>query len=320
MWYNISKEEVRYLKLKGESTTIAKEGLNTPSVNREIKDGIFKLLFEKPENAAELYYVLTGIECRPDEIQIITLTNTISGKLKNDLAFVVRGKAMVVGEHQSTHNKNMPARMLMYLGQLTEKWIKMNEEERFLYRSGLYKIPTPEFVVFYNGMEERPEKEILRLSDAFEHKQSKVLGYLELEVPVYNINKGMNTELFSKGEKLRHYSEFIAKIRELNELYDDFRKAVKEAVEYCIANGILADFLRETGGNIVSILATYDEEIAKKVYAREQVEDREMEFAKEMILEGEPIEKILRLTKLPLETVTEIQRQLQGNTGRKHKQ
>ena len=92
---------------------------------REIKDGVFKLLFEKPENAAELYYALTGIKCDPKEIQIITISTIISGTIKNDLAFIAYGKALIVIEHQSTPNKNMPIRILMYIGQLYEKWFKM---------------------------------------------------------------------------------------------------------------------------------------------------------------------------------------------------
>jgi len=281
---------------------ITNRASDTPSANREIKDGVFKLLFENKENAAELYYALTGIECTPDEIEIITLTNTISGKLKNDLAFVVRGKAIVVGEHQSTPSKNMPTRILMYLGQLVEKWIRNNEQERFLYHKNLYKIPTPEFVVFYNGLDKRPEKEILKLSDAFEYKQDRNLGYLELEVPVYNINKGMNTELFSKGEKLRQYSEFIAKLREFQDVYDSFNKAVEEAVRYCIGNGILVEFLRENGGNIVSILATYDEEVAKRVYGEELVED----IAVRLLKMGLSNEQVSQATKLDLKEIEEL--------------
>ena len=114
-----------YLKPDFDKMTSLDKELDVTSANREIKDGIFKLLFEKSENAAELYYALTGIKCSPDEIQIITLTTIVSGKLKNDLAFVVKGKAMVVGEHQSTPNENMPIRILMYLGQLYEKWFDL---------------------------------------------------------------------------------------------------------------------------------------------------------------------------------------------------
>ena len=280
--------------------------LDTHPANRQIKDGIFKLLFERPENAAELYYALTGVKCSPDEIQIITITTTISGSLKNDLAFVVRGKALVIGEHQSTTNENMPVRILMYLGQLYEKWLKMKGEDKFLYSTKLHKIPRPEFVVFYNGTTPKPEKETLILSSAFEDDgrgDTGRLGLVELEVPVYNINKGMSSELTSRSITLRQYSEFVAKLREFQQLYEDFERAVKETVTHCIADDILADFLREMGGKIVSILSTeYNVEVAKRVYAEEKVED----IAKKMLQEGEPIEKVVRYTRLSKEAVKRL--------------
>ena len=94
--------------------------VETMSVNRQIKDGVFRLLFDNPENAAELYYALSGEQCSPDEVLIITITTTISGELKNDLAFVVRGKIMIVGEHMASPYANMPVRLLMYTGLLYE--------------------------------------------------------------------------------------------------------------------------------------------------------------------------------------------------------
>jgi hypothetical protein len=283
--------------------TMVDVGTDSPPANREIKDGVFKLLFEIPENAAELYSALKGIECSPDEIQIITITTTISGKLKNDLAFVYRGIAMVLGEHMSSPYKNMPVRFLMYLGQLYEKWIKMKGEEKFLYGSKLYKIPTPEFVVFYNGITARPEKEVLHLSSAFETPVDKDFGELKLEIPVYNINKGMNEELFRKSPKLKQYSEFIAKVREFNKLYDDYTKAVREATNYCIENDILSDFLREQGGKIVSILtAEFDLEKAKRVYADERLE----EVAINMLRRNRPIEEIVEDTGLSRDEVERL--------------
>ena len=279
---------------------------DTPSANREIKDGVFKLLFETPENAAELYSALKGIECSPDEIQIITITTTISGKLKNDLAFVYRGIAMVLGEHMSSPYANMPVRFLMYLGQLYEKWIKMKGEEKFLYGSKLYKIPTPEFVVFYNGTTTRPEKEILHLSSAFEAPVNKDFGELKLEIPVYNINKGMNKELFKKSPKLKQYAEFIAKVREFNKLYDDYAQAVREATNYCIANDILSDFLRKQGGKIVSILSTeFNLDTARRVWSDERAED----IARNMLRRNRPIEEIVEDTGLTREEVESLRQQ-----------
>jgi len=281
--------------------------LDTVSVNRQIKDGVFRLLFDSQENAAELYYALTGIKCEPDDVQIITITTTVSGKLKNDLAFVVKGKALIVGEHMSSPYENMPVRLLMYTGLLYEKWIKLRDEEKFLYSSKLYKIPAPEFVVFYNGTATKPEKEILCLSSAFDDSKDNDIKFLELQVPVYNINKGMNEELFSKSAKLKQYSEFIAKLREYMKLYEDYARAVKETLKHCIANGILADFLREQGGNIVSILATeYDEEAAKRVYGEELVE----EIVIKMLKRGTPIEIVAEDTGVDEITVKQLKLEL----------
>ena len=288
------------------------EDFESTSVNRQIKDGVFRLLFDNPENAAELYNALSGDVCTPDEVQIITITTTISGELKNDLAFVVRGKVMIVGEHMASPYANMPVRCLIYVGLLYEKWIKMKGEESFLYRGKLYKIPTPAFVVFYNGLEARPEKEILKLSSAYDGEVDRGLGFLELEVPVYNINKGMNVEIFNKSPNLKQYSEFVAKLREFTSQYNDYTLAVKETVKHCIANDILEKFLREQGGTIVGLLSTYDPEVARRVQVEEAVEDKLIELAKKMLADGEPMEKIMKWTELSMDVIKSLMGEEQG--------
>jgi len=56
-------------------------------------------------------------------------------------------------------------------------------------------------------------------------------------------------------------------------------------------------------GGIVSILEMeYDVEIAKRVYAEEQVE----EIAKEMLADGEPIDKIAKWTKLSIDVIKSL--------------
>ena len=78
-------------------------------------------------------------------------------------------------------------------------------------------------------------------------------------------------------------------------------------MSYCIAYDTLAEFLRERRGRIVNLLSTYDPEVAKRVYAEEQVEEERIKIAKGLLLEGDSIEKIIRLTKVPLETIRELQ-------------
>jgi len=57
--------------------------------------------------------------------------------------------------------------------------------------------------------------------------------------------------------------------------------------------------------------SVYDEELAKQVYGEELLEDRNIELAREMLQEGDPIDKIARLARLPLETIRKLQQQVQ---------
>lgn len=67
-----------------------------------------------------------------------------------------------------------------------------------------------------------------------------------------------------------------------------------------------------TGDSYNGILSVYDPEVAKRVYGEELLEDRNTELARELLLEGDPIEKIVRLSKLPMETIKKLQDQLLG--------
>ncbi|MCL1995625.1 MAG: hypothetical protein FWG63_05410, partial [Defluviitaleaceae bacterium] len=157
------------------------------------------------------------------------------------------------------------------------------------------------------GTTARPKKEIIQLSSAFETPIDKDFGELKLEIPVYNINKGMNKELFKKSPKLRQYAEFIAKVRELNKLYDDYARAVREAANYCIANDILSDFLREQGGRIVSILSTeFDLDVAKKVWREENREEKAFEIARNLLRMNLSLEQIIAATGLTHEEVESL--------------
>ncbi len=72
--------------------------------------------------------------------------------------------------------------------------------------------PRGHFVVFYNGEENRPESEILRLSDCFERHEDE--PELELTCRVYNINPGFNSNLLSKCPVLKEYMFFVEEIRQ----------------------------------------------------------------------------------------------------------
>ena len=118
------------------------------TTNRQVKSSAFTTLFGQAENAAALYAALNEEESiSPEDIEFTTLQGVLFMVRKNDLAFVAKKKVLVISEHQSTVNANMPLRDIIYYGRTIEKLV----EPRDLYKTGTIGIPTPEFLVFYNG-------------------------------------------------------------------------------------------------------------------------------------------------------------------------
>lgn len=67
---------------------------------------------------------------------------------------------------------------------------------------------------------------------------------LELKVDFLNINSGYNQELKDACESLREYCYFVEKVRKFGGQKDSsLKEAVNRAVEECITEGILRDFL-----------------------------------------------------------------------------
>ena len=139
------------------------------NVNKEYKDRLFRFLFGREENkeyALSLYNALNGTSyTNADELEFTTIEDVVYMGMKNDVSFMIQN-FMPLYEHQSSFNPNMPLRGLMYFGKLYDRYMEKNHFNR--YGKILIKIPTPQYIVFYNGLEEHEEKEILRLSDAFE--------------------------------------------------------------------------------------------------------------------------------------------------------
>lgn len=86
---------------------MAKENEKTIT-NREVKDSAFTAYFGEPENASKLYAALGEEEVSPEDITYVTLEGVLFIARKNDLAFTVKNRVLVISEHQSTLNENMP--------------------------------------------------------------------------------------------------------------------------------------------------------------------------------------------------------------------
>jgi hypothetical protein len=225
---------------------------DAPKVNKRYKDTVFTLLFgEKKERLLDLYGALHGTACAP-ETKIVT--NTLKGALfmnrRNDLSFTVGGRTVVLVEHQSTPNGNMPLRFLEYAVRLYGKGVK----PRAVYRSRLQELPKPEFIVLYNGKAQMPERDEMKLSSAFMGLEADETPALELKVQMYNINKGYNVDIVGRSRDLSDYVEFIATARSNQASGMPLGGAVREAVRDCIGRGVLEEFLRNHGSEVASML------------------------------------------------------------------
>lgn len=127
-----------------------------------------KLFANDREALLQLYNALNGTDYQDaSQLEIVTIESAVYVVMKNDLAFVLAG-TLGMYEHQSTHSPNLPVRFLIYLAQEYQRVIERAEIS--LYGSAQIMLPTPQCVAFYNGTEQMPEEQILRLSDAFENR------------------------------------------------------------------------------------------------------------------------------------------------------
>ena len=111
------------------------------------KTGCSECWLKEPKVALEVYNAMNGTSYdNPDELIITTLENAVYLGMKNDVSFIL-GTQLVLYEHQSTPNPNMPLRNLAYVACVYMAYVFGDN----LYGRKLIKIPEPRFVVFYNG-------------------------------------------------------------------------------------------------------------------------------------------------------------------------
>ena len=257
----------------------------TLQTKRTYKDSVFRMLYSRKEELLSLYNALNGTDYQdPERLEVTTLENAIYMNMKNDISFLLDAEMMLY-EHQSTWNPNMPLRDLIYITRLLEKYV--NRES--LYASTPVRIPAPHFVVFYNGSSDVSEDVILKLSDAFEERKGSHLERkepeLELKVHFLNINQGYNEELMERCRTLREYSEFVARIRRYAAGETAIEEAVDRAVTECIAEGILADFLRSQRAEVVAVsIFEYNEEEELKKFGRAEYRSGEIKGKAESVI------------------------------------
>ena len=169
-------------------------------VNERHKDRVFRFIFGNEENkewTLSLYNALNGSNYDdPDLIQFNTIDNAVYLGMKNDVSFIILND-MNLWEHQASFNPNMPVRFLIYAGQLYDKY--MSENDIYRYGTRLNKLPKSRCVYFYNGIDDQPEEQILKLSSAFDGNSE---ADIEVRVKMLNINYSYNKNLMLACEPL----------------------------------------------------------------------------------------------------------------------
>jgi len=253
----------------------------TVTINRQHKSILFGYVLTDKKTLLNLYNALNDTAyTNEDDLTINTLEDAIYLGVKNDLSFLI-GSTVNLYEHQSSINKNMPLRGLTYITKIYNAHIAINNEN--IFGSKLIRLPRPECLVFYNGVQSLEERETLRLSDAFyDSDDNQNPGCLEFTVTVLNINYGSNKELLKKCKELEEYAIFNHRIREYLKQGMVYEKAIRIAVDECIAENILHDILTKNKAEVIdTMLFEYDQEKHYEALREESREEGREEGRKE---------------------------------------
>jgi hypothetical protein len=288
------------------------------SIRRNYKDRLFIRLFHDRRALLELYNALNGTaHADPDDLIITTIGDAIYLGMKNDCSFII-GNYLNLYEHQSTFCPNMPIRGLFYIAEIYQAYIAVMDLN--LYGTKQIKLPTPKYVVFYNGEEEHADVEYLKLSDAFTGKDS----CLEFTATMYNINQGHNPKLMEQCDTLQGYSILVMKIRENQSRGMSLEEATDAACQYCIEHDILKKFLLKNRNEVKRVLLTeYNAKHQRKLDRRDakaegraegRIEGRlqgraegRIEMIEQMLVSGKKPEEISTFTGIPLSEIKAVE-------------
>ena len=254
-----------------------------PVVIRNYRDTLFRMLYRNKKRLLSLFNAVNGTQYdNPDDLTITTLEGVLYLGMKNDVSCII-DMMMQLYEHQSTVNPNMPLRNLFYVSDLLQKYIY--EEGIDIYSRKQIKIPTPKFVVFYNGDEEQPERKEILLSKAFSANTGET--NMELVVLQINMNKGQNEELKAACKTLQEYAEFTERAREHRKEME-LEDAIRTTIDECIRDGILKDFLLKNKAEVYHMcLYEFDVELHERVLREEEREEGRLEGIREGRLAGQ---------------------------------
>ena len=297
---------------------------HTTIENRKHKDSLFVDYFSKDrdwkQHFLSLYNALhnTNLQVENTKLERVNLEQVLYMDYYNDIAIMVNDQFILMIEHQSTINPNMPLRLLEYISRIYGN--KMDSKTKF--SNQLIPLAKPEFIVFYTGKENIPPETYLYLSDAFKlnHDQDSEIT-LELKVKVCKIRSETPSSVVHNCPHLKQYVKFLKLIDESKA--DGQAQPLTRAIRKAVRGNILKDYLERKGGEVLSILMTeydYATDIAVKqeeAYAIGRNEgilvglergahQNKLETAKNLLSMGLSPEQVAQGTNLPLDVVLEL--------------
>ena len=199
----------------------------------------------------------------------------------------------------------------MYIGRAYEKIVPVRDR----YKKRLVELPKPEFYTFYNGEKDWVTEKVLKLSDAYMVQDGPPM--LDLEVKVININPAQQHKVLEKCRVLKEYGQFVDILRDYQAKGDS--DAFKHTIEQCIDSGILADYLKKKGSEVINMLiAEYDYDMDIEVQREEAYteglsrgreegrEDKLIELIKKKLSKGKSPEEIAGELEESVETIQEL--------------
>ncbi len=224
-------------------------------VSHTLKNNLFCDIFSDKKNALSLYNAIQRTNyTNENELEIITIKDVIFIGYHNDVSIFFDSK-ITLWEHQSTLNPNMPLRGLIYYVDCVDGYLEKRNMKHKIYRKTLVKIPAPDYYVLYNGVDDAPDRQELHLSDAF---LTPSAGY-EWTAKLININVGHSQELLDTCASLKGYSMLVYYMRK--SIYSGLseEEAADKAIERCISEGYLKDYLLQRRGEAKLMLLHFDE-------------------------------------------------------------
>ena len=246
----------------------------TINENRKHKDSLFVDYFSKDrdwkQHFLSLYNALhgTNLQVADTQLERVNLEQVLYKSYYNDIAVLVDGQFILMIEHQSTINPNMPLRLLEYVARIYGNIVDSTAK----FSRHLVPLAKPEFYVFYTGNKELPPESYLYLSDAFPNQSQNADLTLELKVKVCTIKSETPSPVVRSCTDLEQYVQFLELVEETKAA--GHKHPLKWAIQEAVRRNILRDYLERKGGEVLSILMTeYDYATDMAVLKEESYED-----------------------------------------------